>query len=106
MQEVVSELEDYDISKETIERQNKIISRMLDAQLSQREKDFEQRRESNPGKNFVRISPPEIVIQGPNSFNAFKEDFLKIKSEGYNRDYEELIIRYLNELRKQGYFSE
>lgn len=106
MQETVSDLESYELSRETLERQNRIISRMLDAQLSQREKDFEQRRESNPGKNFVRTSPPEIVIQGPNSVNAFKEDFLRLRKEGYNQDYEDLIARYLMELRRKGYTTE
>jgi hypothetical protein len=73
---------------------------MLDAQLSQREKDFEQKRESKPGENYVRTSPPEIVISGPNSINAFKEDFLKLQKEGYTEDYEDLITKYLMELRK------
>lgn len=106
MQETVSDLESYELSRETLERQSRIISRMLDAQLSQREKDFEQRRESNPGKNFVRTSPPEIVIQGPNSINAFKEDYLRLRREGYNQDYEDLIARYLMELRRKGYVTE
>lgn len=102
MQEIVKELEENKFDDKLIEKQNRILSRMLDAQLSQREKDFEPKRESRPGENIVRTSPPEIILQGPNSFNALKEDFLKLQKEGYTEDYEALIQRYLMELKKSG----
>lgn len=103
MQEVIKDLTDQNITKETLEKQNRILSRLLDAQLSQREKDFEQKRESRPGTNFTRTSPPEVVLSGPKSFNALKEEFLKLQKEGYTEDYEELITKYLLELQKNGY---
>ena len=102
MQEMVKELEENRIDDKLVEKQNRILSRMLDAQLSQREKDFEPKRESKPGDNVVRTSPPEIVIQGPNSYNALREDFLKIQKEGFTDDYELLIQKYMMELKKQG----
>lgn len=102
MQEVVKELSENHIDDKLLEKQSRILSRMLDAQLSQREKDFEPRRESKPGDNVVRSSPPEIILQGPNSFNALKEDFLKLQKEGFTEDYEALITRYLQELKKSG----
>jgi hypothetical protein len=102
MQEIIKDLSEYNVDKETLEKQNRILSRMLDAQLSQREKDFEQKRESRPGENIVRISPPEIVLSGPKSFNALKEDFLKLQKEGYTEEYEALITKYLLELNRNG----
>ena len=102
MQEIIKDLSDYNLTEETLKKQNRILSRMLDAQLSQREKDFEQKRESRPGENMVRTSPPEIVLSGPKSFNALKEDFLKLQKEGYTEDYEALITRYLLELNRSG----
>ena len=102
MQEIVKELEQNRLDDKLVEKQNRILSRMLDAQLSQREKDFEPKRESKPGDNVVRTSPPEIILSGPNSFNALKEDFLKLQNEGYTEDYEALITKYLMELKKQG----
>ncbi len=102
MQEVVKELSEYNSDDKLIEKQNRILSRMLDAQLSQREKDFEPKRESKPGENIVRTTPPEIILSGPNSFNALKEDFLKLQKEGYTEDYEALITKYLMELKKSG----
>lgn len=98
MQEVIKDMQQNNVTDKTIEKQNRILSRMLDAQLSQREKDFEPKRESKPGNNMVRQSPPEIVLSGPNSFNALKEDILKLQKEGYTEDYEILIMKYLEKL--------
>jgi hypothetical protein len=98
MKESVRDLSDYNVNDKLQERQNRILSRMLDAQLSQREKDFEQKRESKPGEDVVRTSPPEVVISGPNSINALKDDFLRLQKEGYTEDYEALIMQYLLKL--------
>ncbi len=75
---------------------------MLDARLSQREKDFEPKRESRPGENVSRTSPPEIVLSGPGSYNALKEEFLNLQKEGYTAYYEALITKYLIELKRNG----
>jgi len=101
MQDVVKQLEENKYDDKLIEKQNRILSRMLDAQLSQREKDFEPKRESRPGEDVVRTTPPEIVIQGPNTFNALKEDFLKLQKEGFTEDYEALIQKYMIELKRK-----
>ena len=100
MQEVIKDIQDNNITDKTVEKQNRILSRMLDAQLSQREKDFEPKRESKPGSNMTRQSPPEIVLSGPGSFNALKEDILKLQKEGYTEDYEMLIMKYLQKLNQ------
>ena len=102
MEEIVKQLEENRYDDKLLEKQNRILSRMLDAQLSQREKDFEPKRESRPGDNVTRTSPPEIILKGPNSYNALKEDFLKLQKEGYTEDYEALITKYLMELKKIG----
>ncbi len=100
MEEIVKQLEENKYDDKLAEKQNRILSRMLDAQLSQREKDFEPKRESRPGENMTRTTPPEIVIQGPNPVNALKEDFLKLQKEGFTDDYEALIEKYMIELKK------
>lgn len=94
VQQQVKDLSEYKIDEETIKRQNRILSRMLDARLSQREKDFEQKRESNPGNDVVRTSPPEIIISGTTSFNSIREDFLRTENPTYTKQYEEMIERY------------
>ncbi|MBX7042447.1 MAG: DUF4175 family protein [Ignavibacteria bacterium] len=102
MREVIKQLSEYNLDDKLKEKQNRILSRMLDARLSQREKDFEPKRESRPGENVSRNSPPEIVLSGPGSYNALREEFLQLQKEGYSAEYEALITKYLMELRKNG----
>ena len=99
MMEVIKDLQNNNITPETKKRQEKILSRMLDFQLSQREKDFEQKRESRPGNNFDRNSPPEIVISRPNIINGINQDALDIQQDNYSDDYEILIQKYIEKMR-------
>jgi len=94
MQETVRQLSEYEVDDKLFERQNKILSRMLDARLSQREKDFEQKRESKPGESYNRQSPREVVISGPRTENSLKEELLRLEKESYYEDYENLIMEY------------
>lgn len=100
MMEVVKDLQNNNITPETKKRQEKILSRMLDFQLSTREKDFEQKRESKPGKNFDRSSPPEIVISKPNIINGINQDALELQNENYTEDYEVLIQKYMEKIKE------
>ncbi len=100
MQESIRQMSEYEVDTKLLERQNRILSRMLDAQLSQREKDYEQKRESKPGENVTRMSPQEIIISGPRTENGLKEDLLRIEKSGYSEDYEKLIIEYNKRIKK------
>jgi hypothetical protein len=99
MNEIIKDLQENNITPETKKRQEKILSRMLDFQLSTREKDFEQKRESRPGRNFDRTSPPEIVISRPNIIDGINQDALELQKENYTEDYELLIQRYMAKMK-------
>jgi hypothetical protein len=99
MMEIVKDLLDNSISPETKKRQEKILSRMLDFQLSAREKDFEKRRESRPGKDFDRTSPPEIIISKPTLIDGINQDALELQKESYTEDYELLIQKYMEKIK-------
>jgi hypothetical protein len=100
MQEVIKDMQENNITPETKKRQEKILQRMLDFQLSAREKDFEQKRQSRPGKNFDRTSPPEIVISRPNIIDGVNQDALELQKESYNEDYEILIQKYMQKIKQ------
>ncbi|RPI14602.1 MAG: hypothetical protein EHM58_16145 [Ignavibacteriae bacterium] len=99
MMEVIKDLQDNNITPETKKRQEKILSRMLDFQLSAREKDFEQKRESRPGKDFDRVSPPEIIISRPEVINGINQDALDLQKESYSDEYELLIRKYMQKIK-------
>lgn len=100
VEEVLSDMQSGSVTPETLERQEKILSRMLDAMKSQRERDFEKERESKPGVDVVRTSPGQLNF--PDEANRAKQqrDLLRNREAGYTKDYETLIRRYFEMLGK------
>ena len=98
MKEVVENLQQNNVNPNTIRQQQKILSRMLDAQTSMRERDYEQRRTSTAGTTPVRPSPAEV--QDESAQNQLRRDLLKAIEEGYSKDYQDLIRKYYDALDK------
>ncbi len=98
MKEVVENLQQNNVNPNTIRQQQRILSRMLDAQTSMRERDYEQRRTSAAGTTPVRLSPTEV--QDESGQNQFRRDLLKAIEEGYSKDYQDLIRKYYDALDK------
>ncbi len=94
MQEVVSELKSGKLTTETLKRQERILSRLLDATKSVYERDYEERRESTPGKELFKTPPPELDLEKINkkSFEQFMNEIKLL----YSKDYEEIIRMYFN----------
>ncbi|MCX7908001.1 MAG: DUF4175 family protein [Ignavibacteria bacterium] len=94
MQEVISDLQSGKITPETLKRQERILSRLLDATKSVYERDYEERRESTPGKELAKESPNQLDprIINKKSFEQYLNE-LKLK---YTKDYEEIIRKYFN----------
>ena len=102
MKEVVSDMKNGQITPETMKRQDRILSRLLDATKAINERDYEKKRESKTGKEFNTQSPGELdpkLLQG--NKKAF-DDLLKSIQQGYTKDYEELIRQYFDALQKNG----
>lgn len=100
MQEVVRDMQQQNVNPETIQRQERILSRLLDASRSQRERDYEKKRRSETGKDVVRRSPKDIDLNSLDAKQGIQRDLLKAIQEGYNKDYEELIRKYFEALQK------
>ena len=83
-----------------IKTQEKILSKLLDAQRSVNERDFEKNRESFSGKEFKIKSPDELILSNEQSINILREELLKSIQDGYSKDYEELIRRYFESLNQ------
>jgi hypothetical protein len=100
MKEVLRDLEQKNVNPNTIQKQERILSRLLDAQRSMRERDFEKRRRAEPGKDFTRKSPAELDLTTQEGKNRLMQDLLKAMEEGYAKDYQELIRKYFEALQK------
>lgn len=97
MEETVRELERRRASRRTVERQQEILTRLLEATRSMQERGKEDRRESRTGEDAPRSSPAALP---PNErLDALRRDLIRALEAGYSPDYEELIKRYFEELQ-------
>ena len=100
MREVQTDLAGGNVLPETVRKQDKILSRLLDAQRSARERDFEKNRTSTAGKTSVRPGPAEIDLTTQEGRNRLRRDLQKALEEGYARDYEDVIRKYFEVLEQ------
>lgn len=101
MQESIGQMRSSGIRPETIQRQERILSRLLQAEHSVHERDKDQERESKPGENVVRESPRELDLASPAGQKALQEEILHTRENGFTPDYNALIRKYFEELEKK-----
>jgi len=101
MREVVSDMNTQKLDDDLVQKQERILSKLLDAQRSINERDFEKQRESTAGQKFVRQSPDELNLSSSKGKNKIKDELNKAVNEGYAKDYEALIRKYYEALGNQ-----
>ncbi len=99
MEETIRELQQQRVNRRTIERQQQILTRLLDATRSLQERGKEKRRESRSGEDVLRTSPEELTPE--EKAEKLRRDLIRALESGYAPDYEELIKRYFELLQKQ-----
>ncbi len=98
MKEIIADLQSGNLNDELIKKQERILSRLLDAQRSINERDFEKRREAKAGKTIARKSPDKLRLHEEEKSRLEKE-LLEAEKEGYKNDYRELIKKYYKQLK-------
>ncbi|GAB5409645.1 MAG: hypothetical protein BalsKO_20100 [Balneolaceae bacterium] len=98
MEDTINDLRGGAIDPTLIERQQNILSRMLEAEQALQERDEEEKREGTTGVNPIRQTPPELTLeelekQIRNRLND--PNFTK-----YSTDYQRLIEKYFELLRQ------
>ncbi len=101
MQEVVSDMNTERLNDELVQKQERILSRLLDAQRSINERDYEKERESFTGENKNRKSPAELNLSSEQGKDLIKDELNKAGREGYSKDYENLIRKYFEALQQE-----
>ncbi len=99
MEETIQELQRNRVNRQTVQRQQQILTRLLDAQRSIRERGRENRREGQRPEQdlFDRDSPPG---QTPaEQADQLRRALIRALESGYAPDYEELIKRYFELLQ-------
>ena len=100
MEEVVTDMQSQKLDNNVVQKQERILSRMLDAQKSINERDYEKNRESFTGKNFTKTSPGQLNLKSTDGQNKLRDELNRASQEGYNKDYENLIRKYFEMLQK------
>jgi hypothetical protein len=99
-EDVVKDLENRSIKRRTINLQRKILSRLLDAQKSLKERDFSEKRKSRAGVDVIREGPAKLPEDLGERTSRLNSELLKALKEGYAKEYEVLIRNYFEALRK------
>ena len=80
------------------EKQQRILSRLLDAQRSVNRRDFDPQRESRPGEDLSRRSPAELPADLLRENDRFRQDLLKSELDRYPAQYRAFVEAYLRSL--------
>jgi BMFP domain-containing protein YqiC len=100
MEEVIDDFRRRQVDRRTQERQQRILSRMLDSQKSLTQKDYSEKRKSNTGE--------EIIYSGPTGLpsDMGEREMLLINAmesalqEGHSREYQNMMKQYFRSLQK------
>jgi len=82
------DISNFSINSDIIKRQDRIISRLLEAESSHREKDFDKKRESNSG-NIIKLSNPTEIFK----YKRIRTDFEGVFDDSYVK-----MLYYYNKL--------
>jgi hypothetical protein len=98
MQKVEEDFANKNVTRDTYNRQNRILSRMLDSQRSVNKREFSRERQAETGKRYSTKSPQDLPSDFGERKNQLQQDLLRAKKEGYSRDYLKVIENYFKAL--------
>ena len=101
MEEVIRDFKRKQVTRQTMERQERILSRMLDSQKSLTQRDYSEKRKSNTGESFMYSGPAGL----PSDLG--QREVLLIKAmenalnEGHSREYQSMMKTYFRNLQRE-----
>lgn len=98
MQEIMSDISNNNVTPETLKKQERILSRLLDASKSIHDRDYEKERKGERGRDVFGDNPNEIDLSTQEGRNALMKQLLERSSRSFSKDYENLIRAYFNSL--------
>jgi hypothetical protein len=98
MKSVAQDLAQNNVTPETLDRQHKILSRLLDAQHAAEKRDFERRRSSEAGVNVAQPSPGPIPSSALSEKDRITIDLMRAHSDPVPPEYRHVIDAYFRAL--------
>ncbi len=105
MEKVVDDLRQQRLDPKVVQRQQQILSRLLDAQKSVREKEHSRKRQSEREAPSLAKSPPQLKKELVERENELRKELLNALKEGYSSEYKEYIKTYYDILSRQSQSS-
>ena len=96
MLDVIQDFENDRVTKETINKQNKILSRLLDSQKSLKEKEYSDKREGTISIDIQQLE----TIDNPDNLGQKKLLFIDALEEALNQNYSEEYKQMLRQYYK------
>lgn len=91
-----------EVGEETLERQLKVHSRMLDAVRTMQRKDFTDQRKASVGEDILRNSPAALSGNQLNGGLDVEDKLRRFMDEEYPEEYEQHIKAYFKALMENG----
>ena len=106
MEEVIKELEMKKYSRKTYERQERILSRMLNSQKSlTRQGQKEERLATTAKQHTIFLGPSGLPVDLGQRKNLTTEALNQALKAGYSRDYQAMIRRYFHSLDQSSFLE-
>jgi len=103
LDEAVKELESGHVDRKLVERQQKILNRLLTAERSLRKQDQDDRREARTGKDTnPRTAPAALTERDLGKKDPMDQEIMQGRSDPFPPRYRSLIDAYFRALSRQG----
>lgn len=101
MEEVIEDFRRKQVDRKTQERQQRILSRMLDSQKSLTQKDYSEKRKSSSGQENIYSGPTGLPIDMGEREILLINAMESALQEGYSPEYQKVMKHYFRSLQKE-----
>ena len=98
MKAVEKDLSAMNVTRELVQRQESILSHLLDTQRSIRQQGFKEERQSESGKEFELKERPRLPEDKGERNRLLREELMRALKQGYPAEYEQMIRDYFQRL--------
>jgi len=100
MRRIAEQMRREGLNENVVKRQERILSRLLDAQKSVNRRDYTQKRQARSAEDIIRRSPAPLN-DDESEANRLTEDIIRALNEKYPRRYENQIKGYFRSLSEE-----
>ena len=100
MEDIAKKLGNYNVDRQLVERQERILSRMLDAERSVHKREFSNKRVAERPGEYERREPGSLSLKKEEK-EGIKKDILKELKQKYPSEYKDFIRAYFDKLLKE-----